>query len=335
MTIYSRHANRGKTQILATYNGDAGVTSSTVTSVDDPAAAAAIVDSLNRISASASIPVSIHDERSERFSYYPREHLASITESGRRADLLSGKGEHGLWYDYALLMLYRALNDLDTAAAEVPAPVRTAIAAELEAEVRGLRVGLDAFAGRESEEETGRHWDFEDPFVLFDGGMAELSGEMRERLDRLERKLSVKQLAEAVEDLRLLHNVYMAAEGGYTHLEEGYLLVSYEHEDTPGDGYYLTIHAPLPSDSHGPSSWSVTVSKWIADDYDEDGEVGSAHGEEVLECALAARPPLSELSSLLGIAASSSGQVQEWAQTPVGHALAGSAIVVTKRHDLV
>jgi hypothetical protein len=41
-----KHANRGKIQIRATYNGDAGVISSTVTSVDDATAAAAIVDAL-------------------------------------------------------------------------------------------------------------------------------------------------------------------------------------------------------------------------------------------------------------------------------------------------
>jgi hypothetical protein len=53
MTIYSQHTNCGKVQILATYKGDAGVASSTMTSVDDATAAAAIVDALNRISASA------------------------------------------------------------------------------------------------------------------------------------------------------------------------------------------------------------------------------------------------------------------------------------------
>ena len=35
MTIYSQHANRGKTQILAAYQGSGGVVSKTVTSVSE------------------------------------------------------------------------------------------------------------------------------------------------------------------------------------------------------------------------------------------------------------------------------------------------------------
>jgi hypothetical protein len=109
-----------------------------VTSVDDTAAAAAIVDALNRISASATVPVSIHDERSYRSShYYPSEHLAALTDPSSRSELLAGKGEHGLWYEYAMVMLHRALGDLDTAIMSMPAPVRTAITAELETEARG------------------------------------------------------------------------------------------------------------------------------------------------------------------------------------------------------
>lgn len=100
------------------------------------------MDALNRISASATVPVSIHDERPDRSSYYPSGHLATLTDSSRREDLLTGKGEHSLWYEYAMLMLHHALDDLDVAIASMPAPVQTAIAAELEAEARGLRAGL-------------------------------------------------------------------------------------------------------------------------------------------------------------------------------------------------
>lgn len=333
MTIYSQHANRGKIQILATYNGEEGVTSSTVTSVDDPTSAAAIVDALNRVSQSATVPVSVWDERSRSRGYYPKGHLAAITGPGCRAELLEGKGEHGLWYEYALLMLHRALTDLDTAVASMPAPVQTAISAELEAEARGLRAGLQEFGEGSSAEESDRQWDFEDPFVLFDGGTAELSRYMRERLDRLEKSLDAGHLAQAAEDLRLLFNVYSQADEGRTVLEEEYLLISYEHEDAPADGYYLDIQAPRPGHLHGQTSWSVSISQWVADEHDSDGEIMSAHGETVLGCALPKRPTAEELTSLLGVAGTSLEQMSAWAETSVGDTLAGTGFVVTKRDD--
>ncbi len=333
MTIYSLHANRGKTQILATYDGDLGVTSSTVTSVDDAAATAAIVDALNRVSAAACVPISVWDERSEHSARYPSMHLAAITEPGRRVELLAGRGEHSLWYEYAMLMLHHALADLDTAVAGMPAPVRTAITAELEAEARSLRVGLHEFEDGPSEEETERRWGFEDPFVLFDGAMAELSQDTRERLDRLEGNLSAEELAEAAEDLRVLYSACITAEVGRTMLEERYLSVSCEHEESPADGHFLTIEAPLPGRPGGQARWSVTVGQWVPDEYDPDGEVGSAHGETLLECALAERPAASELTGLIRLAGTGLEQLPAWAKTPVGDTLAGTAVVVTKRHD--
>ncbi|MER7045093.1 hypothetical protein [Streptomyces jumonjinensis] len=66
MTIYSQHATRGKTQILATYQGPDGVVSKTVTSLAEPRLAVPVVDALNRISAFATVPVSIHDRRERR-----------------------------------------------------------------------------------------------------------------------------------------------------------------------------------------------------------------------------------------------------------------------------
>ncbi|GEC05026.1 hypothetical protein SSP24_26810 [Streptomyces spinoverrucosus] len=77
LTIYSQHANRGKTQILATYQGPDGVVSKTVTSLGDSRLAGPIVDALNRISAFATVPVSVHDCREQRVDYYPRKHLAA------------------------------------------------------------------------------------------------------------------------------------------------------------------------------------------------------------------------------------------------------------------
>jgi hypothetical protein len=333
MTIYSQHANRGKIQILATYNGDAGITSSTVTSVDDDKAAAAIVDALNRISASATMPVSIHDERPDRPSYYPSGHLAALTDPSYRDDLLTGKGEHGLWYEYAMLMLHRALGDLDTAMASMPAPVQTAITAELEAEACGLRVGLAIFGEGSSGEESDRQWDFGDPFVQYDGGIAELGSEMRERLDRLEEDLPESQHAQAAEDLRLLYSVYIPVAGNYATLEEEDLSLFFEPVDNPGDGYFLTIDAPRPGHPNGSPSWSVTISRWEADERDSEGEVTSAHGESVLDCALMSRPTAGELADLLSLAETGSEQMSAWAETPVGEALAGTVAVVTKRYD--
>jgi len=336
MTIYSQHANRGKIQILATYNSDSGVTSSTVTSVDDAVVAAAIVDALNRVSQSASMPVSIRDERSESHARYPSGHLAAITEPILRADLLTGKGEHGLWYEYAMLMLHQALADLDTATAGTPAPVRTAITAELAAETHGLLVGLHdceegASEEEEEEDEPARLWDFENPFLPFDGGMVELSRSMRERIDRLESGMPNSHRARAAEDLKLLYNVYIAVECGRTSLEEEYLLVSYEHDDTPSDGYYLDIQAPRPGPRHERPSWAISISQWVADNYDSDGEMTSAHGETVLDCILAEKPTAGEFISLLALAGSGPEQMSAWAKTPVGKSLAGTAFTVTSR----
>lgn len=139
MTIYSQHPSRGKVQILATYSASAGVTSSAVTSVDEAALAAPIVDALNRISALTTVPVSIWDKR-DGHSRYPAGHLAALTDRGDRAELLIGA--HSLWYELVKLLLAKALTDLDDAMATVPGPVGTAIDAEFEAEARGLRDAL-------------------------------------------------------------------------------------------------------------------------------------------------------------------------------------------------
>lgn len=333
MTVYSQHANRGKVQILATYNGDLGVTSSTVTSVDDPASAAKIVDALNRISASASVPVSIRDERSESYAEYPSGHLAAITDPGGRATLLSGQGEHGLWYEYALLMLHRAIDDLDTVIRAMPAPVRAAISAELDADVRGLRVGLQEYEDGSSEEKADRRWDFEEPFVLFDGGMAELSHGMRKTLNRLESTLPARHLARTVEDLRLLSSVYVTVESGGAILREEDLCIHYEHEDTPLDGHFLTIQAPRPGRAPEEQAWSIAIDQWVADERDSDGEITSSHGEPLVVCALGARPGASELISLLALAEGGPEQMSAWAMTPVGDALAGTAFIVTSRDE--
>lgn len=165
------------------------------------------------------------------------------------------------------------------------------------------------------------------------GGIPELSDEMRERLDRLEEDLPADYLPHAVEDLRLLYAVYSKVQSGFAHLEERYAVLSYEHEDSPGDGYFLDVQAPQPEHLRQGQSWSVTISQWIADEDDDDGEVSSAHGDTVLECALSGRPAVEELDNLLALAASDVDQMVEWAKTPVGQTLAGTAFAVTNRDD--
>ncbi|MBA9044308.1 MULTISPECIES: hypothetical protein [Streptomyces] len=97
MTVYSQHANRGKSQILAIYQSADGVVSKTVTSLGDARLAAPIVDALSRISAVATVPVGVHDRRERRGRACPHQHLAALTDAAARAALLTGA--HSLWYE--------------------------------------------------------------------------------------------------------------------------------------------------------------------------------------------------------------------------------------------
>lgn len=204
MTIYSQHANRGKSQILATYDGPGGVASSTVTSLSTPALAAPIVYALNRISALTTVPLSVFDRRERRVNSYPRRHLIALTDRDARADLL--RGTHSLWYEYVCLELHRALSDLDDAMSVVPPPVLTAVNAELETEARELRDALAEYSEGvpAPETENRRDWDFGRPFVAYDGGMEMLGIEVREQLDRLEDGISSQERTQAVKNLREL-----------------------------------------------------------------------------------------------------------------------------------
>jgi hypothetical protein len=334
MTIYSRHANRGKVQILATYNGSAGVISSTVTSVDDSAIASLIVDALNRISSCATVPVSVRDERTSAHARYPHTHLEAITDRDRRAELLTGA--HSLWYEYAKLLLHRALTDLDAAIAPTPAPVQTAIEAELGAEVLSLWAALREFeeGSAEDDAEPERRWDFETPFVPFEGGMDELGVGTRDELDRAEEGLSTEQLEEAVSDLRLLRNAYMSGAGGFLLFEEGYLSVSDDPGPDGSDRYFLDIQAPLPSDPHRPPSWAITINRWDIDLDALENEGMTATGEAVLDCSLPDRPTESELIDLLSLSGrGQQEQLSAWAKTPVGATLKGTPFAVTRRYD--
>lgn len=326
MTIYSQHPNRGKVQILATYRGEAGITSSTVTSLADPTLAMPIVDALNRISALTTVPVSVYDTRTGRSNHYPQEHIASLTDRSARADLLNGA--HSLWYEHVKVLLHHALTDLDDAMAAVPAPVQTAINAELETEARELRGELaEYFEGVEvPETESRRYWSFESPFVAFDGGLDALSRETRELMDRREKGITTEQRAKAVADLRLLINSYAQYGGDQAMLETANFAIL----DDPGfsDGHFLTIDAPQP-DGDGTDAWLIDISRWEPDD-PEDEECTSATGKTVLNCILSAPPAASEITDLLN--RSSEQQLAAWADTPVGATLAGTTFIVTNRY---
>jgi hypothetical protein len=113
MAIYSQHANRGKIQILATYQGPGGVVSSTVTSLGSADLAVPLVDALNRISALATLPLSVFFIRDRRAHSYPTGHITALTDQTARSSLLTGV--HSTWYEYVCFDLHLALVHLDEA----------------------------------------------------------------------------------------------------------------------------------------------------------------------------------------------------------------------------
>ncbi|MET9241201.1 hypothetical protein [Nonomuraea sp. NPDC003709] len=327
MTIYSQHPNRGKVQILATYKGSAGATSSTVTSLAEAALAAPIVDALNRISAFATVPVSVHDTRDGGFDHYPSKHLEALADRSARADLLNGA--HSLWYEHVKLLLHQALTDLDDAIAAVPAPVRTAIHAELEREAFELRGALADYSEAISppETESPRYWDFGYPFVIYDGGTPDLCKASREFMDRREEGITTDQRERAVADLRLLVTSYAQRQGSQAELEPADFTIF--DEPFGSDGYYLTVKAPQPGDDDA-DVWSVEISRWEPDD-PEDEECSSATGRILLSCACSAPPTAADIADLLNRNAQNPGQLAGWVETPVGAVLAGTRFVVTER----
>jgi hypothetical protein len=326
MTIYSQHPNRGKVQILATYHGSAGITSCTVTSLADATLATPIVDALTRISALATVPVSVYDTRSDPVSRYPQRHLASLIDRSARADLLNGT--HSLWYEQVGQLLHDALTDLDDAMAAVPAPVRTAIDAELETEARELRAALAEYAEGVAppETESPRYWDFGSPFVAFDRGMDVLSQQTRERLDLQEQGITTEQREKAVADLRLLAAAYATYLGGEATLEPVNFAIF--DESAGSDEYYLTVDAPKPGSD---GAWRVAIGRWVPDDPEEE-EPSSATGRPIVTCTCSAPPTASEIADLLNRNAAEPDQLATWAQIPVGAALPGTTFVVTERH---
>ncbi|MFG1966082.1 hypothetical protein [Nonomuraea sp. NPDC049028] len=327
MTIYSQHPNRGKVQILATYEGSAGATSSTVTSLPDAGLASPIVDALNRISALATVPVSVHDTRDGQIRYYPREHLAALTDRSARAHLLNGA--HSLWYEHVKLLLHQALSDLDDAMAKVPEPVRAAVNAELEEEARELRGELADFSGEDPPPGTknSRRWHFNFPFVLFNGEIPDLADGSREYMDKHEEGITSEQREKAVADLRVLVTAYMQCHGDPGILESDEFEIF--HDPDGPDRYYLTVTTPRPDDDA--DVWHVEIGQWVSDD-PEDEECSSATGHILVGCACPVPPTAAEITDLLNRSEEKPELLAVWAETPVGAALGGTPFVVTERH---
>ncbi len=331
MTIYSQHPQRGKVQLLASYRAPSGVVSSTVTSVGSAMTAAPIVDALNRISACASVPVSVYDMRGSGYNHYPQGHLAALTDRDARTGLL--EGTHSLWYEQVMWLLHEALTDLDDATVSVPAPIRTAVEAELKTEAHWL--GAAALAeyteGVEvPDDETRRTWDFEDPFVACDGGSVGLGRRDRDLLDRLEADSTGQELHVAIADLRLLLDIDAQLDIGDLRLQLDDLSITAEPEDP--DGFFLNVEAPLPSGKYNRVQWGVAIDRWEVDERDDEGYPTDSHGEPVIRCVLAERPNITDIVALLKLATSQE-QLASWAQTPIGETLANTAFVVTKRYN--
>ncbi|WP_328846889.1 hypothetical protein [Streptomyces sp. NBC_00258] len=332
MTIYSQHANRGKTQILASYQGLDGVVSSTVTSLGDSRLAAPIVDALNRISALATVPVSVHDRRERRSGYYPSEHLAALTDPAARAGLVSGA--HSLWYEYVCLRLHQALADLEDALIAVPDTIKIAIRAELKVEEGGLRTAVAEFSGQNSGPETdnSRHWEFGHAFVKHDDGMDTLNHETREQLDRREAGITAEEREQAVANLRVLVTAHSRCAGMWASLDDPCSQIFAEPYDS--DGFFVTVQAPVPGDDDADGSWEIEVGRWEPDDPEEEyGEHSSATGSTVIRCVLPTSPDTDDITGLLRFVGEQPKVLAEWADTRVGAALVGTAFVVTKGYE--
>ncbi|MBB5829056.1 hypothetical protein [Micromonospora carbonacea] len=329
MTIYSTHPNRGKTQVLASYrtpNDD--ITSTTVTSCDDPILARTVVDALNRISACATLPLCVYDRRGNSSSHYPAGHLDTLSDPTARAGLLVGT--HSLWYELVMFELHTAFSDLDQALHDTPAPVQLAITQELQAEARDLRAELLNYSENvEPTTPVQRSWQRSFPFVAHEGGMPQLDTSTRESLDRLEEGATTAALAEGVEGLRALLSAYRLTDNQGAMLDVSALSIL----DDPswGPAYYLSIDSPVPGGTH-PRGWSVYLGRWELDDPDDE-DSGDSTGSAVVVCDLPTAPSAADLVQLLNLSAAGTSQHEVWATTPVGDPLTGTGFIVTSRYD--
>jgi len=323
VTIYSQHPNRGKVQLLATYHTLAGLTSTTVTSVNDTATATPIVEALNRISAYATTVLSAHDRN---FHRYPTDHLDALVDPHARPSLL--QGAHSLWYEYVKILLHQALLDLDEATANLPAPIRTAITAELSAEAQHFQ-DMPSKPDAADGDDQQRLWDSSQPAALL-GGMEPLTDRYRELLNEAEKGYTAEQRHLAVESLRHLAEAYQQIDSDTCQFETEYLMLT---EDPYNEQrYFVEVAAPDPEE---PSSqeWTVTLTQWIPDSKYSSEQGETATGEPVLDCVLTRPPTADEIVVFLKLCADQPELLTIWAKTPVGESLSGTEFVVTKRHD--
>jgi hypothetical protein len=328
VTIYSQHPNRGKVQILATYQGPNGVLSTTVTSVEAQAVAGPIVDALNRVSAYATVPISVQDERDDRYRRYPTAHIDALVDPDARAGLRTGA--HSLWYQHVMLRLAQALNDLDEATAAAPPPVRTAIVAELELEARGLKDGLAHFSEGVvlSQDEARRVWDDDAPFVTSEEA---LSDDTRHHLDEREEEASAAELRQGVADLQLLYDALVQCTNKEARLQVSEFLIEDDPWEDTRDSFFLDVSARTSSEDDGQDAWSIGVYRWVPDDPDE--EYGAASSDALLMCRRPSPPDLDELVTLLNLSGGNNAQLATWAATPLGEPLAGTTFIVTARYS--
>jgi hypothetical protein len=331
MTIYSQHANRGKVQILATYRSPSGLTSTTVTSVDAAETAEPVVNALNRISACATAPLSAWDRRGGKFSSHPVEHLQALPDPDQRARLR--RDAHSLWYAYVTVLLHHALDDLDEAAAGLPAPVRTALAAEVR--IEGEQMTAEWHRNSDNvvpADGIQRVWDLHSPTVLFDGGMPELADEIREQLDEAEEELSEAELRTAMEQMRLLADARHRCHSDTVRFEQSYFTISEDPYLDNDQRYFVEIAAPRPQ-RHYRDSWSVEIQQWIPDPGFDEATGGTESAVSVLSCALPSAPPVEQITALLAKCGNEPKILSTWATTAPGETLAGTPFVVTERYD--
>ena len=332
MTIYSQHASRGKVQILATFRAPDSVRSVTVTSVENATLATPLVSALNRVSAYATVPIAVWDERGERLARYPADHLAALIDKNARECLL--EGAHSLWYEYVKLLLHQALIDLDAALSSLPVPVQTAVKAEIEVEASALTSSSEKPDSEETED--SRLCDFGNPFVTFDTQRGNIYlgdpyclGDEHSRLDNLERGASCKRLGQAVDDLRVLYDAHARCNNDQANLIiDSSLFIDFEPWDD-SDRYFLNIFAPMHNDHV--KAWQLEIGRWIPDDPED--EDGPATGEPILHCVRETPPPASDLIEVLDLGRKRVQQLADWAVTPIGEALDGTTFVVTSRYD--
>jgi hypothetical protein len=306
------------------------VVSATVTSLESADLAGPVVEALNRVSAAATVPVSVYDERGDVSRMYPRDHLAALTDPAARPGLLTGA--HSLWYAMAMWTLHEALTDLERALQVVPAPVLTAVRAELETEARWLRLAVAEYNEGEEipPEPDQRVWEFNEPFVAYvDSGLA--TGD-REMLDRGEASATGHELEEAADDLRLLLEAHARSVANGVELDLFGLGVIFDPITMPPAGeerFLLSVDAPV-LDGRWQHGWGISLHRWIDDEFDEEGDPVGSESEEVLYCALDERPQLVDVVQLLDQAGD---RMPEWARTSLGESLAGTKFVVTRRAE--